>query len=175
MNTLSRLHQRVMNAFGIGSAASDATEKSGVQTMQVLVFGAASALKDPVPSLQQFGFASAPKAGARVALVHLAGNPTKGVIIATDDPRYRPAPAPGETILYAATGQTIHLKADGSVHVTPVAGQPTVIDSDLHVTGEVYRGYGGGDQVSLGGHDHAQANDSGGNTEANTAAPTPGT
>lgn len=46
---------------------------------------------------------------------------------------------------------------------------------DLHVTGAITAGYGGGDQIGLQSHTHTQGNDSHGDTEAPTSAPTPGT
>lgn len=46
---------------------------------------------------------------------------------------------------------------------------------NLGAPGEITRGVGGGDSVTLGGHNHTQPNDSHGDTEMPTAAPTAGT
>lgn len=59
--------------------------------------------------------------------------------------------------------------------VTP--GGTTVIDGagNITTTGEITRGQGTGDQVTLGKHKHTQPNDSNGDTEAQTNSPTAGT
>ena len=49
------------------------------------------------------------------------------------------------------------------------------IHGDLHVTGAVIAGYGGGDQVGLQTHTHGQPQDSHGDTEEETNPPTAGT
>lgn len=50
-----------------------------------------------------------------------------------------------------------------------------VITGDLRVTGEVIRGFGTGDQVTLGQHTHAQDADSDADSEEETHKPTAGT
>lgn len=52
---------------------------------------------------------------------------------------------------------------------------PVEITGDLHVSGEIIRGFGTGDQVTLGQHTHAQDDDSHGDTEQETHKPTAGT
>lgn len=56
--------------------------------------------------------------------------------------------------------------ASGGIHIT---------SSQVTNTGEVIRGYGTGDQVTLGQHKHPQGADSHGDTEQDTDAPKPGT
>lgn len=172
MNILGRLHQRVLNAIGIGQTTADATEAAGVQSLQIRVFGAASATKDPVPSLQDFGLASGLMPGCHVAVLHLTGDPTKGVVIASNDPRYRPAPEPGETILFNAFGMQVAM-GSGGITINP-NGQSVTVEGDLHVTGQVYGQYGTAGQIGLGTHIHSQGNDSHGDTEADTSPPIAG-
>lgn len=71
----------------------------------------------------------------------------------------------GTVIVQDASGTTLTMNNDGT----------TTLTGDLRVIGEVYRGYGGPDQVSLGGHGHKQGVDSHGDTEADTDPPTAGT
>lgn len=155
MNTLERLHQLVHGMFGTGTITANAIESGGVQRMQVNLHGAASATTDPVPSLQTVGVASSPMPGARVAVIHLGGDRSKPVIVATDDPRHRPADlAPGETKLYGASGAFVHIDAGGSIVITPFGGAPVTINGDLHVTGEIIGGFGTGDAVTVTQHQH---------------------
>jgi len=78
--------------------------------------------------------------------------------------------------LYFQTGNVVTLAA-GTINLqAPGGGNTTVaVEGVLHVSGEVYRGYGTGDQVSLGGHTHDQPADSAGNYQYPTNAPNAGT
>lgn len=58
---------------------------------------------------------------------------------------------------------------------TPPAGGGLLVNGYVHATGEVVRGLGGGDSVTLGSHTHEQANDSHGDGEQPTNPPTAGT
>lgn len=59
--------------------------------------------------------------------------------------------------------------------ITVKEGEAVTIHGDLHVTGAVIAGHGGGDQVGLQTHTHAQGNDGHGDTEQETVKPTAGT
>ncbi len=166
MNIVARIQQRILNALGIGATTAAAVESGGVQSLQIRVFGAASATKDPVPSMQDFGLASGPMPGCHVAVLHLSGDPTKGVVIASNDPRYRPAPAEGETILFNAFGMQIAMASSG-ITINP-NGQPVTIDGDLHVTGDVIWNTG---STATAASTHTHGN---GNQGANTTAPNAG-
>ena len=63
---------------------------------------------------------------------------------------------------------------DGNLSLT-FAGTTATLKGDLHVTGEIIRGFGGPDQVGLGTHLHNQPVDSHGDTEQPTDPPTAGT
>jgi hypothetical protein len=68
--------------------------------------------------------------------------------------------------------QTITYNAPASMaFITPVA----TFSSAVHVSGEIVRGYGSFDQVTLGLHQHKQGTDTHGDTEQDTMPPTPGT
>ncbi len=95
------------------------------------------------------------------------------------------------------SGNSVAMSSTGIV-ITPKSGQPVKVSGSLIVTGnlqlggliegeaggtysfdiktsgEVYRGWGGGDQIGLGTHKHTQGPDSHGDAEAATAAPTAG-
>jgi hypothetical protein len=75
---------------------------------------------------------------------------------------------------------TIELTPDGKCNMT-VPNGTTLTSPWLHLTGdfrcdgEIYRGWQGGDQVSLGGHKHTQPSDSRGDSEQPTNPPIAGT
>lgn len=70
------------------------------------------------------------------------------------------------TFTLTPSGVEIDLHGNGNV---------TIKNGDLHVTGAVIAGYGGGDQVGLQTHRHTQPNDSHGDGEQPTNPPTAGT
>lgn len=83
-----------------------------------------------------------------------------------------PLPTPsGEWWLVHAKGQFIKLLNDGSISSSGIWNHA----GDFHATGAVVAGSGGGDQVGLQTHTHKQGNDSHGDTEVPTDAPTGGT
>ncbi|TMV76106.1 hypothetical protein FGG78_28535 [Thioclava sp. BHET1] len=176
-----RLHQAVRNLFAIGATTANSIEKGGVQRMQIMQHGATGLTKDPVPSLQQVGFASAPLQGANLVVIHLDGNQTKGVIVATDDPRYRPAPAPGEAMMYSTAGAVFHADAEGNCIITPIGGKRLIVNGDafiegnLMASGTVVEKFGSEGAVGLGTHTHKQSPDAGGNAEVDVDPPTAGT
>jgi hypothetical protein len=63
---------------------------------------------------------------------------------------------------------------DGSLNLVMPAGKTLTVTGNLHVSGAIIAGYGGGDQVGLQTHDHPQGPDSHGDTEENTGPPVPG-
>jgi len=71
----------------------------------------------------------------------------------------------GTALIQDGSGTSLHLTNDGNA----------VLTGNLHVTGAVIAGYGGGDQVGLQTHTHDQPIDSHGDTEATTDAPNAGT
>jgi phage baseplate assembly protein gpV len=86
----------------------------------------------------------------------------------------------GEIAAFHSSGSYFHLSNDGNVWLQAhgllnVTAPTTVMTGDLHVTGTVISGYGGSDQVGLQTHTHHQPNDSHGDVEAPTNAPTAGT
>ncbi|MCM0081771.1 phage baseplate assembly protein [Geomonas sp. Red32] len=66
--------------------------------------------------MQQFGLASMPKEGATGVIVY---NGNYIVAIASDDNRYRPNLNSGETAVYDAFGNVVHLSANGIRAVSP--------------------------------------------------------
>lgn len=75
--------------------------------------------KEGVERFQNYGFSSVPlkqkgKQVAEAIVAFLGGNRSHGVVIATDDRRYRPKDLKeGESVIYDHQGQQIHLSNDG--------------------------------------------------------------
>lgn len=70
---------------------------------------------------------------------------------------------------------TMYIELAGGHVVNIVAPGGVNIQGNLHVSGAVIAGFGGGDQVGLQTHRHSQGNDSNGDVEVATNAPTAGT
>jgi hypothetical protein len=87
---------------------------------------------------------------------------------APDTPQNVPS---GEIWLQHASGAYVRLADDGSIY----SNGEWHHTGDLTVTGEITRGFGTGDSVTLGQHTHMQPADSHGDTERPTDAPTAGT
>ena len=90
-----------------------------------------------VELVQQFGFTSAPPAGAQLVLLPLGGRTSASVIVATEHGAYRlQLGAQGECAIYNQWGDLVHLKQDRSMHV--VAALKVVMDTPfLQVNGEI--------------------------------------
>jgi hypothetical protein len=87
---------------------------------------------------------------------------------APDTPQSVPS---GEIILQHASGAFVRLANDGSIYSNGTWHHT----GDFTATGEITRGFGGSDSVTVGQHKHTQPNDSHGDAEQPTNAPTAGT
>ena len=76
-----------------------------------------------------------------------------------------------------ASGSTVQLRTDSGALVLEMDGANGRVNilGDLHVSGAVIAGYGGGDQIGLQTHKHTQPNDGRGDSEQPTNPPTAGT
>lgn len=83
-----------------------------------------------VELMQQFGFTSAPPAGAQLIVLPLGGRTSAAVIVATEHGSYRlQLGAQGECAIYNQWGDLVHLKADRSIRV--VAALKLRVESPL--------------------------------------------
>jgi len=169
---VARLTRQVGPHLSFARSTMAPVDSGPVQTQQGQ-FDALS-VRDAMPVLQHYGFASLmPKDGDKV-VAHLGGHRSMAVVIATGHQAYRYRhQTTGEVTLYDMWGRSIRLTANGIV-VNP-GELPAVVNGDLHVTGNIIGGFGGGDAVGLQTHRHTQPADSRGDTEQHTAPPIPGT
>ena len=119
--------------------------------------------------------------------VGVAPQPTRHIVTAgqqrqtvpfTQGQRVASTPSPMPLVYNHASGLTLTISAGGAVTLAMPGGpggQPFTVTGDIHATGAVIAGFGGGDQVGLQTHEHAQGDDSHGDTEQNTTAPIAGT
>jgi phage baseplate assembly protein V len=123
-NQLAPLTKRIK--LVVGRCVLDSVKDStGLQNLKIVIM--ADEVLDKIERVQEYGFTSYPLAGCEGVAVFTGGNRDNGVVIATDDRRYRPSDlAEGDTCLYNAYGTRVILKnADGSVEV--------ITDSELKV------------------------------------------
>ncbi len=83
---------------------------------------------------------------------------------------------PGEIAVKGQAGAYLRMHQSGDIEIAcGKDGNYLLPKGDLRVKGEIIRGYGTGDQVTLGRHTHEQPNDSHGDTEQTTNKPNAGT
>ena len=102
---------------GLALLAAEAILKridDGPRLQQVQVSLLAGETRSRLQRIQDYGFTSVPFPGARAVALFLGGNRDHGLVIATDDGRYRlKALAPGEVALYDDQGRKVHLTRAG--------------------------------------------------------------
>lgn len=131
---------------------------------------------DDVPVLQQFGFDSVPPLQSDAAVMFIGGDRSNGVVVGTNNQAARKTgKLNGESVVYNNFGISIYLTStglviDGGGFPITINNCPTLTQNgDLNVAGEVTRGFGTGDQVTLGQHRHGL-----GTAAAGTSVPSPG-
>lgn len=83
--------------------------------------------------IQQYGFTSVPLSGAEGVAVFLGGERSAGLIIATDDRRFRVKELqPGEVCLYTDEGDTIKFLRGKQIAITS-GGKVSVVAPDVDV------------------------------------------
>jgi len=134
-----RAKVQLMVGRAILSAVSDG---AAIQTVQARML--ADEVLDDVERIQQYGFTSVPLPGAEGVVVLVGGNRDHGLVIATDDRRYRLTGLPGgEVAIYDDLGQKVHLTRTGIVvngagHPVTITNTPAVrMETTLLVTGDI--------------------------------------
>lgn len=99
-------------ARGIIKLVNDA---SGIQTVQLDML--ANETKSNIERIQEYGFTSSPLSGSQGVALFIGGSRDHGVIVATDDARYRIKTQPGEVAIYSHEGHKIILKNGGIIEL----------------------------------------------------------
>jgi phage gp45-like len=135
MSALGSMGNRILGMLGISATTAAADESAGIQKLQVQILGIGNPveLREPIPSVQQFGFASSPVPGASHVVTFLGGDRTKGIAIGSNDPRFRPTGMKsGEAMMYDSLGRQIYLSQPGVV--IDANGAPVTINGASAVT-----------------------------------------
>lgn len=124
---LAPFHRRIMGMIA-RVEFSGTKEDRALQRGQLKLL--ADETRDDVEMVGHYGFISRPKDGAEGVAVFLGGERSHGVIIATEDRRYRiKTLQKGEVALYTDEGDYIHLKRNRNIEV--VAGTKVKVTSPL--------------------------------------------
>jgi len=127
---IERLYRRVLLTVGRGRITTG-TDAGYAQKHQVQL--GADEIRDNTIRIPEYGFTSMPLPGCNAVVLFVAGDRSNGVIIGTDDPRYRPHNLqPGEAMIYDALGRSIYLSAAGIV--VNGGGSPLTINNAPMVT-----------------------------------------
>lgn len=112
---LERLKNRIMNMIGRCVITAAKVGDDGV-TLQVNLL--ADENRDDIELFQQYGMASVPLKGAEGVSLFLGGSRDHGVVIATEDSRYRlKGMKGGEVALYTDEGDKIHFKRGNVIEI----------------------------------------------------------
>lgn len=123
---------RLMVGRAILAAISDA---GPIQTAQAKLL--ADETHDDMERVQEYGLTSVPLPGAEGVVVFVGGNRDHGLIVATDDRRYRiKGLQGGEVAIYTDEGDTIILKRGRVIEIT-AGTKVRIVTPLLEVTGEV--------------------------------------
>jgi phage gp45-like len=158
--------------FALARSTLTVNDTGAVQTVQAQLD--ALSIRGNIPLLYGYGVTGSPPIGTDFHVAFLDGDRSKAVITASGHQTYRlKGLGVGDSALYDIRGAYCWLTSAGpSING---AGNPTLVTGDLHVTGAIIAGFGGVDQVGVQTHTHKQGNDSHGDTEVPTDAPTAGT
>jgi phage baseplate assembly protein V len=110
-------------------------------------------IQDGAERYSNYGFTSVPHAGAEAVVVCIGGLRSHGIVIATEDRRYRlTGLADGEVAIYDDLGQKVHLARDG---IRIETDQKVTVNADsVEVTAESV--VVNSDNINLGGTGGAQ-------------------
>lgn len=132
---LERAWRRIQMIIGRGKVSS-VNDGGRVQRVQVQINGLET--RDNTPRLAEYGFASFPHPDCDAVLLFLGGDRSQGVIIATNDQRYRLHLAEGEVAIHDDLGQKVHLTRAGIVVSSPTKVTVEALDAQVNVkTAEV--------------------------------------
>lgn len=96
---------------------SSTNDQNGIQTIKSTLNR--DEVRDGIQRVQEYGFSSRPKPGAEALIVFVGGNRDHGVIVATDDRRYRiKSMSEGEVAIYTDEGDVIHLKRGRKMEIS---------------------------------------------------------
>lgn len=128
---LQRMMRRIQLATGWGRVTFSDDSKTA-QLLQVKLND--SETRDGTPRIAEFGFTSRPPSGSDVLVVFLAGDRSKGVVVATAHQASRPTNLQeGESMIYDLWGKSIYLTQSGGI-IVDAKGTPVTVNNATTVT-----------------------------------------
>lgn len=107
---------RVMNMVARGFVKAVTRVEAGyLQKLQVKLLNGETIEHE---QMQEYGFCSVPLPGCQNAVIFVNGSRANGIVIATDDSRYRIVLAEGEVAIYGKDGQYVKMKDGNEVEVS---------------------------------------------------------
>ena len=175
---LNPLKHRIMLMIARAAINSMNDVDGGYQAGQVSILD--GEVRDNTVRLQDYGFTSVPLQGADAVVVFIGGNRDHGLIIATDDSRYRlQGMKNGEVALYTDEGDHIYFKRGKIIEIKcgseiDINCATVKFSGDIQVSGKITAGgeiTGGNSEapVNLTTHEHPTA------VPGSPSPPTPGT
>lgn len=157
------IHRRVMLLFA--RAKIEKVDDTG-STQHLQVSALTNEVLDNLDRCGIYGVTSNALPGASSIVLFSGGDRSNGVVIATEDNRYRVRNLQsGEVAIYNHTGTMILLKSDGTIEIS--GGDVKVMNSDVQVLSgnvEVHSGDVIASGISLKNHIHSGVDTGNGNT-----------
>lgn len=116
-SALERLYRRMQQVVGFGKVTAPPNDAGPAMMLQFALNNIS--MRDGVPYLGNFGLSAPPPVGSDVVTVCLAGDPSNGLVVASNHQGLRPRNLkPGETILYNAFSLAIKLDQTAGIVMT---------------------------------------------------------
>ncbi|CAI3945653.1 phage baseplate assembly protein [Commensalibacter papalotli (ex Botero et al. 2024)] len=126
---------RIHMSMGIGRITKGVQQGQNTPSLQACFAG--NEQRDNIYFMQHYGFASMPVVGADVTVSFQSGDRNKGVVVASNDQRYRiKTLKDGEVAIYHKSGSSVILKEDGSIEMN-ASNKKMIINSDVQIKGDM--------------------------------------
>jgi phage gp45-like len=120
MQIIQNLIHRVQHVIGVGRTSTAVTDSGVIRTVQALL--GANQVKDNIPVMQHYGFASNPPANSDVAVLSINGDRSVAQIIGSNHQSYGIRNmGNGSVALYDMFGNTVVLSSTG-ISLTDLTG-----------------------------------------------------
>lgn len=115
MSIFNELKRKVM--MMVANGIIEVVTNSGAPQQKAKLSLFAGELRENFDLFQDYGFTSRPLDGAEAVAVCVGGSRDNGLVIATEDSRYRVAVENGEVCIYTDEGDKVHFKRNNIIQV----------------------------------------------------------
>lgn len=136
---LRNMARRIQNAVRAVRSTVVPNDMGSVQTVQLRHSSAQTV--DQTKTLYHYGYSASPPVGCDFVVVHVAGDTSNGIAIASGHQASRPKGlTPGQVLIYDSSGSRVLLDpAHGKIVLTP-SGGTVEIDGQAIITGDAVIG-----------------------------------